>query len=416
MVLTLWAQTAKEEISRNHCLSASNYLAYPGPTQKVLTPAPAGYHPFYISQYARHGSRYFTGKEGYVKPIETLEKADSDNALTPMGCTVLDKLRRLDFESRSRYGELTQLGAEQHHGIGQRLYDRFPEVFAGNADIEAKSTTVIRCILSMENELQQLLVNNPKLNIRHDASNYDMYYMNYQARKLWDQRWPKAATSAYDKWMEKHVDPSRVMARLFKDKDYLGSREKAMKLYDQLFDLASIIQNSEIRHELSLYDLFDEQDIYSLWEKNNIGWYIEFGHCPLNGAKQPFSQSNLLRHIISDADSCIATKRPGATLRFGHETMVLPLTCLLGLNGYDRQTSDLDSITAMGWINYKVFPMASNVQFVFYRKSPTDKDVLVKVLLNENEATLPFHSDKAPYYRWNDVKAYYLKKMDDAKF
>ena len=141
---------------------------------------------------------------------------------------------------------------------------------------------------------------------------------------------------------------------------------------------------------------------------------MTYGNFKFNGGTQPFSQRNLLRTIIHQADSCIQIERPGATLRFGHETMVLPLTCLLGLNGYDQQIDNLDEVESKGWINYKVFPMGANIQFIFYRKS-FGGDVLVKVLLNENETTLPIHSDIAPYYRWNDVKEYYTKKLDSYK-
>ena len=59
--------------------------------------------------------------------------------------------------------------------------------------------------------------------------------------------------------------------------------------------------------------------------------------------------------------------------------------------------------------------MGANIQLVFYRRSRNDKDVLVKVLLNENEATLPVKTDCAPYYRWSDFKKYYLDKLDTYK-
>ena len=49
---------------------------------------------------------------------------------------------------------------------------------------------------------------------------------------------------------------------------------------------------------------------------------------------------------------------------------------------------------------------------VFYRKDPKDRTPLFKVLLNENEATLPLPSKRAPYYRWSDFRKYYLKKLD----
>ena len=43
-------------------------------------------------------------------------------------------------------------------------------------------------------------------------------------------------------------------------------------------------------------------------------------------------------------------------------------------------------------VGYKITPMATNLQFVFYRNKAND--VLVKVLLNEDEATLPIKSDE----------------------
>ena len=59
-----------------------------------------------------------------------------------------------------------------------------------------------------------------------------------------------------------------------------------------------------------------------------------------------------------------------------------------------------------------MFPMASNVQFVFYRSDVNDDDVIFKVLLNEQEASLPLPTDIAPYYHWKDFREFYLKKLD----
>ena len=62
------------------------------------------------------------------------------------------------------------------------------------------------------------------------------------------------------------------------------------------------------------------------------------------------------------------------------------------------------------WHNYCIYPMASNIQLVFYRKRGSS-DTLVKALLNEHEATLPVKTDMAPYYHWSDVRAYYISKL-----
>ena len=310
------------------------------------------------------------------------------------------------------------LGAQQQKGIAKRMMERFPEVFADSTVIDAKSTVVIRCILSMENELQQMLTMNPKLKISHDASEHDMFFMNLQDDDLYSKKMSLETKAMFKSFCDSHIHQGALMLRLFKDTTYLSKNQiDSYKLYTSLFNLASILQDSELRHKFSLYDIFTTDELYSAWQMENVWWYLNYGACPFNGGTQPFSQRNLLRNIIQQADSCIALPKPGATLRFGHETMVMPLVCLLGLNGFDKQIKDINNLEKEGWINYHVFPMGCNVQFVFYRRFINDKDVLVKVLLNENEATLPvaLKPISGPYYRWSDVRQYYLQKLSSYK-
>ena len=59
-----------------------------------------------------------------------------------------------------------------------------------------------------------------------------------------------------------------------------------------------------------------------------------------------------------------------------------------------------------------VAPVVWLLRYV-YRKDKYDTDVIFKVLLNEQEATLPIETDIAPYYHWRDFRRYYLKKLDD---
>lgn len=409
------AQSARDDFKNDTHLSASNYLAYPGPTQGVLTPAPDGKKPFYISHYGRHGSRYLINPSEYKRPMEILQAADKAGKLTLLGQDVLRRVKLMNEESEKRLGELTPLGAQQHKQIARRMFERFPEVFEGEANIDAKSTIVIRCILSMENALQQLLLMNPKLHITHDASEHDMWYMNYTDRELVSKRHNFETESAYYSFMEKHRDYLRAMSALFNDQEYMEQNVDAWQLNNYLFKLASNLQSSELHKKITLYDIFTDDEIYSNWLIINARWYMEYGACPLNGGTQPYTQRHLLRNIIEQADSCLRLKKPGATLRFGHETMVLPLTCLLELDNFGIQERNLERLESKGWLNYKVFPMGANIQFVFYRKDFADKDILVKVLLNENEARLPLHSSIEPYYKWSEVREYYLNKLDAYK-
>ncbi len=411
-VLCAMAQTAQEEIRQNPCLAGSNHRAYPTPT-KALTAAPAGKTPFYISHYGRHGSRYLIGGEEYTTPQEIFRQAAAAGMLTDKGADVLEKIEQLCTESANRLGDLTLLGAQQHQEIAQRMYERFPTVFTGDVVVAAKSTVVRRCILSMANELMALKALNPALTILSDASEHDMYYMNFQDKHLWEQHSNEATRDYLRQWTEEHIHPAATLSLLFAP-EYLSEIENPTDLYIKLFNLATIVQNSELRHTLSLYDLFSDDDLYALWQRSNLQWFCSFGPNSLNGGTQPFSQRHLLRKIIAEADSCLALATPGATLRFGHDTMVMPLTCLLDLNGYG-QVMHPSEVFANDWADYRIFPMACNIQFIFYRSDPDDSDVWVKVLLNEEEATLPLTAVYGPYYRWADVKEHYTAVLDAYK-
>ena len=406
-----WAQSPREEFKENIFKSGSNYYAYPGPKQQKLTPAPKGYEPYYISHYGRHGSRYLIGKNDYDRAFRVLSRADSVGKLTTYGQDVLRRVTLLRNEADQRLGELTLLGAEQHRGIARRMYERFPQVFKGVTDIDAKSTVVIRCILSMENALQELKSLNPKLRIRHDASEHDMWYMNHSDKQLRSHQWDGNTREVYDAFKARHQNYQRVMQVLFNDTAYVNHEVNAENLNYHLFKLASNIQSSELRHTVTLYDLFTPDEVYDNWMIENAGWYVGYGPCPLNGAWQPFSQRYLLKQMIDEADQNLTKAHPGATLRYGHEVCVMPLACLLEMDNCGKQVSDFEQLPAEGWLNYNIFPMGCNIQLIFYKPKKGHGDILVKALLNENETRLPLQAVSGPYYRWTDFRDFYLKKL-----
>lgn len=409
--LTTFAQVPRTEIKENILRSGSNYFAYPGPEQTTLSPTPSGYEPYYISHYGRHGSRHLINDSDYDLAYDALHRADSLHKLTPFGQDVLRRVTQIRDDANLRHGELTLLGAEQHRGIAHRMYERFPEVFAGKTHIDAKSTDVIRCILSMENALQELCRLNPELDIRHDASRHDMWYMNFSDKELDKRKMPKDVEKIYDDFCARHQHYDRIMRSIFNSEKYWRNQVNSERVTYHLFKLACNVQSTELRHELTLYDIFNESELYDLWQQTNAWWYIHYGPCPLNGGVSPFSQRNLLRVMIEEADSCLQLSHPGATLRYGHEVCVMPLACLLELDDWGKAISDLEQLDDEGWRCYKIFPMACNVQWIFYRPINGQGDILIKVLLNENETRLPLEAVSGPYYKWSDFRKYFLDKL-----
>lgn len=412
--MVLRAQTAAQEIRQNVLCTASNYMAYPGPIQQVLTPSPQGMKPFYISHYGRHGSRFHSKPSMYNEPYLTLARADSLGKLSDLGREVMLRLDIIRKDAENRWGELTPLGVQQQKDIARRMMERFPEVFEGHTDIDARSTGVGRCILSMEYALMEMLQHNSDLNVHHNATHRDMDYLNLQDKKLMALKFNKPAKEWYDRYVSQTAHHTHLMRELFADTLYANKHVNMVDLSVQLFLIAAIMQNTELGQHITLYDLFDYDESYRIWKIGNARWYIGWGAADVNGAVQPYAQRNLLRRLIEDADKVLSQPNTKVELRFGHETVLLPLICLLDINGYGYTTNDLEQLEPNGWINYRIFPMSCNLQLVFYRRSPKDRadDVLFKVLLNENEATLPLPTNQAPYYRWGDFRRYYLDKLD----
>ena len=413
--MMMTAQTPKQDIKNDFRFSGGSFLNYPGPKQHKLTPAPKGKKPFYISHYGRHGSRNITKPEVFQNLLQIMAQAEEQKALTPLGIDVMKRIMMIEADAHERMGELTAIGAQQHTDIMRRMVERFPEVFNGKVTITARSTTSIRSILSMCNAMSQLKAMRPNLVINQDASLRDMHHLFHidtvlTARSLSDEN-----KAYYDAFCQKYPTADRLITSLFSDTAFISKHVNKERIVGNLFQLASDLQDTDISNKLTLYDIFTEEELYLNWKKKNIEWYLGWSFCPTNGGKMPYSQRFLLSNIIERADSCIQLAHPGANLRYGHDTALLPLICLLGVNGYDLNTTDLEQLEQRGWVDYHMIPMAGNLQIVFYRKNPADKDVLIKVLLNENEATLPLQTDVAPYYHWNDFRNYYLQRINNYK-
>ena len=399
--------SAKDEIAANRYLAGSNYLDYNRQlSEKPLTPCPKGYEPFYMSHYGRHGSRWLIWEGDYTLPIRALKSAHENGKLTEVGEETLQKLEAIFSTTKKRLGDLTTVGERQHHGIGKRMAQNFPEIFkTKDLKIDARSTVVIRCILSMIAECEELAAANPTAQIHNDVSESLQYYLNQPWEGIVKEE-GKTGDKEYHDAEVKYTHPERLMKVLFNDQQWVYNNVMAGDLMRRLFDVATNMQSHDT--DIELLSLFTDEELYDQWRIRNVGWYLDYGASPVSGTKMPFSQLNLLKNIIETADTVTQTQ---ATLRFGHEVCVMPLACLLELDNCGMAVENLDELDTY-WRNYRIFPMACNIQLVFYRpKKGKDGDILVKALLNEREAYMPTSTDQWPYYKWQDLREYYLKKI-----
>ena len=402
MTTVVAAQTVREDFRANKYLAGSNYVDYDRQlSAKPLTPAPKGYVPFYMSHYGRHGSRWLINKDSYTSVVDPLRKAKADGKLT-----TIQKLEDFLPTTIDRLGDLTTVGERQHHGIAKRMVKNFPEIFKSpQVPIDARSTVVNRCILSMTAECEELAAANPTARIHNDVSEAFQYYLNQKRDGLIKDLGRKGREIRHS---SQGVDTLRLVRQMFNDEQWISDSIKAWPLMHNLFEIVTNMQSHD--NGVDLYSLFTEDEIYGMWRMRNIGWYVDYGASPVTEGLMPFSQRNLLRNIIETADTITKTQ---ATLRFGHEVCVMPLACLLELDSCGVSIEDPDQLEKY-WRNYRIFPMACNIQLVFYKKKngkTKAEDILVKAMLNERECSLPIKTQQHPYYRWTELRQYYLDKL-----
>lgn len=393
--LALTAQTTREAMLADSELSAGVYFPYPD-TVAALTPAPDGYTPFYVSHYGRHGSRYLINETDYTRPLELFKAAHDAGNLTELGEDVYGRLATLAEEARGRAGELSPLGFEQHRGIATRLYEACPEVFAPGADVTAMSTYRMRCAHSMFAFVDALKEHNPSLRIPVESSARNMYFLSYNTPQAShfnraDGPWAEP-TASFKAEMTK---PARLMASLFKDPAAVNGSDAMWQLYWVAVDAPNMSSG------VGLYDIFTPEELFDLWQVFNYEFYTRNSVNPINEGLFTDSAKNLLTNILEQADAYVDGGRRGATLRFGHDSTIIPLAGLLHLEGADGNESDPHELYKT-YADFRVSPMCSNFQMRFYRNAAGD--VIVKFMLNEKETSIPCATDMFPYYKWTDAR------------
>jgi len=408
--VTVWGQTSRPELLSHIELASGNYCNYPNPTGNV-TPPPNGYEPFYITHYGRHGARYMTGDDAYKYLVNKLDSAKDMGLLTPLGDDALRRLKIAQADAYRRDGDLTQLGARQHRAIAHRMYVNYPSLLSQPLTVRANSSTVRRCMLSMANFCLELKSLNPQLCMDMNSSEHDMYYLipndsieiphSEKDGELYDR---------LSEFRHQMLNGRHQMALLFNDtvkaKEFIDPTKMADHLWNVTSDMLCLPELG-----LTFNDLFTEDELIDGFRTYNASWCLWEGLMP--GA-QPnyYAIYPLLRNFLEEAQEMVDSGKSGVRLRFGHDSVLLPFTYILGLREAIQATDDMENLHNT-FALYRLIPMAGNVQWVFFRKQGSD-DVLVKFLLNENETSIPIATDIYPFYHWKSVANYYSTMLRNA--
>lgn len=402
--LVALCQTTPEEVYADLNKAGGVYFAYPV-SESLNTAPPKGYEPFYVSHYGRHGSRYLIGDNDYEWVLKLMRRAHRANALTPLGEDALNRIEQVWIEAESRGGDLSPLGVRQHKGIAERMFKSYPQAFKGDAKISARSTIVMRCAMSMDAFCERLKELNQSLDITREASNRYMRYLNYHSEEssaFASERGPWR--EEYRKFEAAHTNADRLVASLFSDKKFVTRNVNPHEIMWGFYWLAVDMQDMETK--VSFFDLFEPKELFDLWQAFNYRFYVCDSNYSGNNGMMLKNAYPLLRNIIDSADEAISKGGIAATLRFGHDGNLIPLAGVLQLKDcYASVENPYDFYKHFA--DFKIAPMAGNIQIVFFRNKKNSDDIIVKFMLNERETSIPVTTDIFPFYHWNDVKAFY---------
>ncbi len=427
----LWALTCSVVgQAQNRQQMGGVYYAYSVPEQAKKVHSLEGYTPFYISHYGRHGSRWMPSDSRYTWVNQHFEDAGN---LTPLGKKVKAMLDKVWQNAKGNGGKLSKLGAKQHQGIADRMYHNYPMIFAPGNSVNARSSVVDRCAKSMVAFTDELCRLQPSLDLDVKTDSADMAWMAYTS--------PETKALENRTKITANVSPDRFLRQLFKEPSRV---DDGMRLMSEIHTIVSSMQDvgldfkkypSDI--EKGLNALFTDEEFKAFYIANNRRMTICNGNYPTNEGIPARSAISLWQNIEAEADAALASDKPSATLRFGHDTSLYRLFNLMRLDMFSPYCDDThiqkDIHADHADLMDVTVPMAANLQFIFYKKNVPDMvhpehNIVVKVLHNEQSDALinddrieeavvltgdNWAEDKNVYYLWSDLKDFMHQRIHE---
>ena len=378
--------------------------------------APAGYKPFYINGFFRHGARQVDDNITYASVYGSLALAESQSNLTGLGKAVYERLKPFRKNIEYRETDLTQLGWRQSVTLGERMVDNYPEVFEGQPYMRTRSTNVLRTTATMMGLVQGITSRRPDLKWNEvDNSRAFLQQLNpygtvcpgrlkidadiISGRGFWREK--------YEHFRDSLVDVDAFMSRLFISPEKITAEYDPHDLEFRFYLMAGTMQCLD--RQVPLWDVFTEEEILSMAQIENYKYYAQKGPEPVTQGRGSGLAARTLKHILTQAKNDIDLGRTGIDLSFGHDGTLLGMMANLGSGTWGKSTSRPEEAIRY-WQNWNI-PMGTNLQLVFYR-SAANPEILVRMMLNEKDLPLPLTPVQGNYYKWNDVLQHYLAHCD----
>lgn len=390
---------------------------YSPPVQVTYSAPPAGYDLISLQHVARHGSRLLSSAKYDDLSLQLWELAAAEDGLTPKGMELGAIIKKImAFHEAHGYGNLSELGRQEHFDMAGRAYERARPVFeaavASGSTFEVLSSGKDRAVDSGLNFVEGLIAAHPELrpNFQEMVFNTDVLYFHksdeaYLKYESEDPRLEKALDQLAE--LPAVAEAARkvlgtVYTDAFLDKLASGSiklvdRSKGTSVIDDISSAADCLYNlyiilpgiPELDIDLSSFVPEDQARVLEYFSdgeqfyEKGPGFKGEVATYGMAGA--------LLDHFFDSIDQRLEGGDVSASFRFTHAEEIMPFAALLKINGSDRQAEadEVFSYENNTWRGSNVSPMGANIQWDVF--SSDAGRPIVRMLYNERETK--FYSD-----------------------
>lgn len=393
---------------------------YPAAAHKY-TPPPAGYVPVFINHVGRHGARHLTKDVAASYAFSAVAKADSLTALTGEGKKLRQMILALEKIEKKEVESISAEGKKEQQGLAKRMMMNYPALFASATAINVRVAKKLRTSQSADAFLSGLSEKMKTDGIKKAVNDtilrfYDLSpaYLEFEKKGAWK--------TLFDEW-KKGSGLSNLAAtfarRFFTASFFSGlSNEDTEIFLDDVYGFATIVPSlsSEVvkagyrQNDVDFLSFFTCKQLAMLDRVGGAEDFLVKGPGTDPSGIQVKIAAPLLMDFINTTDAAIAGSGPAVQLRFSHAETVAPFAALLDLRGAARPVKKLNDVEKV-WQASAVIPLSANVQWVLYQK-PGGNDYLVRFLLNEKEVAVDeIKTESYPYYKWADVRRFYLQKL-----
>lgn len=405
-------------------LNTGTKTLYLGHFPEDNTQAPPGYQAVFINHVGRHGSRHLTKQVNASGAWKILAEADSSGQLTAGGKRLRSLLNTLNKVEKPFVKSISAIGVMEQELIATRMYQHFPNVFSPS---DSTWRPEITKELRTEQTAKAFIGAIQQLSGRTAGI---VYHINDTILRFYDLSPAYTRMEDEGSW-KKDIDKLKTSKgfnglvleagnRIFAPAFWKGlSVESRGDFYADLYGFLSIIPSVE-------------KEIQAAGIALAVDSIAQFFTCPLLSSSsladaaedfllkgpglnplglQVKIAAPLLAAFIQSTDDFVKTGEQPFFLRFSHAETIAPFAALLGLAGAELGVKNIANYNTSKWDPAKVAPLSANIQWILFRK-PNTKKLLVKFLLNEKPVTVAgLKPVVSPYYDWEQVRAFYVKKL-----